>query len=78
MLNADPKRPLGRVVAAVAGLAILGWGFHSIFGRGDLHYVNWFGELVFAPLAILFGLVIIFGALFKAEILGTPAPRARR
>jgi hypothetical protein len=46
--------------------------------RGDLHYRNWFGELVFAPFAILFGLAIIFSALFQPELLGKSPKRLKR
>jgi hypothetical protein len=59
MLNTDPKRPLARIVGSIAGLAILGWGLDAVLRRGDLLYRNWFGEFVFAPFAIIFGLVII-------------------
>jgi hypothetical protein len=78
MLNSDPKRPLIRIVAALAGLAVFGWGLGAILQPGDLHYKNWFGELVFAPFAILFGFAIVFSALFKPEILGRPAARPKR
>jgi uncharacterized membrane protein YdjX (TVP38/TMEM64 family) len=77
MLNTDPKRPLARIVAVFAGLAVFGWGMRAVLGQHNLHYQNWFGELIFAPLAILFGLVIIFGALFKPEIL-SKAPMSRK
>ncbi len=78
MFNSDPKSPLIRAVAALAGLTLFGFGFRAIFLRGDLHYTNWFGELVFAPLAVLFGLIIILGALFKPEILGSSPKRLKR
>jgi hypothetical protein len=78
MFSSDTKSPLTRVVVAVGGLTAFGWGFSAIFWRGDLHYTNWFGELVFAPFAILFGLLMIFGALFKPEMLGRPASRTKR
>jgi hypothetical protein len=78
MFSSDPKGPLIRVVAALAGLVVLGWGLASILQRGDLHYRNWFGELVFSPFAILFGLAIILSALFKPEILGRPLARRKR
>jgi hypothetical protein len=55
LLNTDPKRPLARIVAALAGLSIFGWGLGAILWHGDLHYGNFFGELVFAPFAIRSG-----------------------
>jgi len=78
MLDTDPKRPLARVIAGLAGLAVFGWGVRGISLQGDLHYRNWFGELIFAPFAILFGLVIVLSALFKPEILGRPGTRPKR
>ena len=78
MLNTDPERPLVRVVAGLAGLAILGWGLRGLSWREALHYRNWFGESVFAPIAIFFGLLIVFAALFKPKILGaSQMPRKR-
>ena len=59
------------MVADLAGIGIVGSGLDSFLLRDGLHYRNRFGELIFAPFAILLGLVIIFGALFKPEILGS-------
>jgi hypothetical protein len=78
MFNSDPKSPLIRVIAGLAGLAVFSRGLAAILWRGDLHYRNWFGEWVFVPFAILFGLVILFGALFKPEILGRPSTLPKR
>jgi hypothetical protein len=78
MFNYDPKRPLVRGVAAIAGLVVIGWGVAAVRPRGDLHYSNWFGEPVFAPFAIIFGLIIVVGALFKPEILGRSHSRLRK
>ena len=50
----------------------------AILWHGDLHYRNWYGELVFAPFAILLGLVIILSALFKPELLGKAPKRLKR
>ena len=78
MLDTDPKRPLIRIVAGLAGLSVLGWGIAAVLWRNDLHYKNWFGELVFAPFAILFGLLIILCAVFKPEPLGKAPKRLKR
>ncbi len=67
MLNSDPHGFLYRIVAVVAGLAIVSFGVTPLLHRGDLFSTNWFGELVFAPLAIVFGLIVIAFALFKPE-----------
>ena len=49
MLNTDPHGFLYRIVAVVAGLAIIGFGVGPLLHGGDLFGTNWFGELVFAP-----------------------------
>ena len=67
------------MVAGLAGLYIFAWGLGAILWRGEpLHYRNFFGELVFAPFAILFGVIIVGGALFKPEILGKAPKRLKR
>ena len=78
MLDTEPKRPLMRIVAGLAGLSVFGWGLAATLGRSDLHYKNWFGELVFAPFAILFGIIVILCALFKPEWLGKTPKRLKR
>jgi hypothetical protein len=78
MLDTDPKRPLVRIVAGLAGLAVFGWGFGAIVWHGELHYTNWFGQLVFAPFAIVFGVITILAAIFKPEILGRTPKRLKR
>jgi hypothetical protein len=71
MFPSDPKSPLLRIVAFLLGSALVARGLASILRNGDLlHYQNWSGQLVFAPFVLVIGLVIIFGALFKPEILG--------
>lgn len=67
MLNTDPQGSLYRVVAVVAGLAIIGFGVGPLIRSGDLFGTNWFGELVFGPLAILLGLIVVGFAVFKPE-----------
>jgi hypothetical protein len=79
MLNADPHGFLYRIVAVVAGLAIIGFGAGPLLHSGDLFGTNWFGELVFAPLAIVLGLIVIAFALFKPEwLLAKRIERNRR
>jgi uncharacterized membrane protein len=65
MLNTKPERPLPRIVAAIVGLAIVCLGLAPLLRGGDIFYTNWFGELVFAPLAIVSGIFTTGCAVFK-------------
>ena len=82
MLNADPHSFLYRSVAFVAGVSVLGIGAMRLLRYNDVVYANWFGQLVFAPLAILLGLFVALCAVFKPDWLDRrPAqrtPRTRR
>jgi len=49
------------------GVVVLGFGCATILKR-DLFYENWWGGLVFAPIAIGFGIILICGAVFKPTI----------
>lgn len=78
MFNTDPHGFLYRVVAVVAGLAIIGFGVGPLLRSSDLFGTNWFGELVFGPLAILLGLIVVGFALFKPEWLVAKRIERRR
>jgi len=78
MLNTEPNRPLLRTVAGLAGLAMISLGVAPVLKRGDIFYSNWFGGLVFAPLAIIFGLFTIGCALFKPSWLATREAARRK
>jgi formate-dependent nitrite reductase membrane component NrfD len=78
MFSSDPKRPLVRMVAALAGLAVMARGLAGLAWRGTWQHTNRFGESVFAPFAIVLGLAVILSALLKPKMLGRPAfPRKR-
>lgn len=79
MLNTEPNRPFTRIVAGLAGLAMISLGVAPVLKRGDIFYSNWFGGLVLSPLAIIFGLFTIGCALFKPSWLATlEAARRKR
>lgn len=67
MLNIEPQRPLTRIVAGLAGLAMICIGLAPLLRRGDMFYRNWFGGLAFAPFAILFGVFTMWCAAFRPE-----------
>jgi len=56
-----------RSVFLLLGLAAIALGVVPVL-RGDLFYENWWGGLVFSPIAIILGLVMILGAVFKPNI----------
>jgi len=78
MLSTEPQRPLPRIVAGLAGLAMISLGVAPILKRGDIFYTNWFGGLVFSLLAIIFGLFIIGCAVFKPSWLSATREAVRR
>jgi hypothetical protein len=57
---------LRRVIVSILGISAISLGTVSLL-RGGLFYSNWIGELVFAPLAILFGVLIIACDIFKPD-----------
>ena len=78
MLNTEPRRPLPRIVAGIAGLAMISMGIAPLVRRGDMFYTNWFGGLDFAPFAVIFGLFTIGCALFKPQWLAAARRSPRR
>jgi hypothetical protein len=67
MWYVDPARPIYRVLFAIAGAGCL------VFGLMALKYPlllsrNPWGAMALGPFAILFGLIMILGAVFKPGI----------
>ena len=77
MLNTNPKGILYRSVGGLAGLAMISMGVAPIFRSGDFSYRNWFGGLVFAPIAILAGVFTIYCAIFKPEWLAASSAEGK-
>ena len=71
MLRIEPQSIAYRLVAILAGLAMLTLGLSPISTRHEFFYANWFGGLVFTPLAICFGVLTIAFPIFKPEWLGS-------
>jgi hypothetical protein len=67
MLNFDPRKPFYRALFVLIGIAVIASGLKPLW-RGDSSYENWWGGLAFAPFAIIFGIVLIVGAIFKPNI----------
>ncbi len=58
---------------AVIGVVICGFGALTL-AAGKLHYANWFHSPVFAPYAVIVGLMVIAIAIYGVR----PARRDRR
>ncbi len=67
MWHINPAKPIFRALFALLGFVFLSLGLAAL-KTPLLSYRNWWGGLIFAPFVILFGLVIILGALFKPKI----------
>jgi hypothetical protein len=78
MLNTDPQGFLYRFIAFLAGLAMISLGVVPTVRHHQLFYANWFGELVFTPIAILFGIFTIGCALSKPSWLAAPRDERKR
>ena len=78
MLNVPVQSFFFRFIIFVLGLSLVAIGIKPLLWH-DFFYTNWFGGLVFAPLAILGGLFIAVCAVFKPDWLRRKAdPRMRR
>lgn len=78
MMKLDPSGFWYRFVGGLAGAAMISMGVAPMLGHGDVSYTNWFGGLVFAPVAILFGIFTIFCAIFKPKWLAPSAANRLR
>jgi hypothetical protein len=65
MRNRNPKlaqwKPIQRYFFAFLGLMLVGMGTLNL-SAGRLHYRNYWGAPVFAPFAILIGVLVLIGA----------------
>ncbi len=75
MLNFDPSKPFYRVLFLAIGLSIIGVGIAHL--HGDLLFQNAWGGAVFAPFAIIFGIILILGAIFKPAIFGKQSGKSK-
>jgi len=76
MLNPDPKAFTIRIVVSLLGFSAICIGLKHLL-RGDLSYLNWFNGLVFAPIPVIFGVLMILAAVFKPEYLTSGSTRRR-
>ncbi len=76
MLNFDPARPVFRALFLVLGAVMIGIGITPLL-HGNVSYENWWGGLAFAPFAIVFGIIIVLGAIFKPTIFGKQTSKSK-
>jgi hypothetical protein len=67
MLNFDPHRPFYRALFVIIGTAMAARGI-VLLHRVGMSYQNWWGGPVFAPFAIILGIIFIARAIFKPGI----------
>ncbi len=63
------RKPVLRVVSGLLGLLLILQGISWIV-RGNLNYQNYWGGIVFAPLAILVGGLFVYLVIFQWNRLG--------
>jgi uncharacterized membrane protein len=78
MLRVKPGGVLERFVAFLVGLAMISLGVTPYLRNGNVLYTNWFGDLVFTPVAVLAGIFTIYCAVFKPEWLAANRMKGRR
>ena len=64
------KEILIRSFAALIALAVIATGARALI-KDNLFYDNWWGGLVFAPLTIIIGALLLFLIIFKWETIRT-------
>ena len=67
---------LGRAVLLFIGLSLVFAGLRAL-ESGDLHYPNYWGGLVFAPLALVLGVAVLLLLVVKWRTLNETSPRLR-
>ncbi len=63
------RKPVLRVVSVLLGLLLILQGISWIV-RGNLNYLHYWGGIVFAPLAVLVGLIFVYLVIFQWDRLG--------
>jgi len=64
MIRGPQQKMYLRILCGIVGVVAFSWGLHPILA-GDYSYNNWFGGLVFAPVAIVAGVLMVLGAVFN-------------
>ena len=51
--------------AILIALTLIATGLSPILSKGGVFYVNWRGALVFAPIAVIAGVFLLYVVIFK-------------
>ena len=70
-MNDTSRRKANRMAIVIAGSVLILTGILSII-TGQLHYLNYWGGLVFAPVAILAGSLAIYIAVYRPGKMDLP------
>jgi hypothetical protein len=66
-MKTSSKKLFIRSGLILAAFVMIGTGLIPLILKGDLFYSNWWGGLVFAPLALIIGVFFLYLVLFKFE-----------
>jgi len=71
---------LKRIGCGIVGMIMLAFGVYFSRAAYGFSYRNWFGGLVFGPIAVVLGMVALLGAVFNWPKVWDSPPRdpARR
>ena len=70
-MNDNSRRKANRIAVVIAGSILIITGIISII-TGQLQYTNYWGGLVFAPVAILAGILAIYIAIYRPSKMNLP------
>jgi hypothetical protein len=74
MIRGRQQKMYLRVLCGIFGVAAFFLGIRPVL-TGQYSYTNWFGGLVFAPVVIVAGVLMILGAVFNWRSIWDVPPR---
>jgi hypothetical protein len=66
-MTKNTKKLFVRSGLALVALMIIGTGLIPLVLNKNLFYLNWWGGLIFAPLAVIVGIFFLYIVIFKYE-----------
>jgi hypothetical protein len=68
MLSEKKRESIGKVFLILISIILILFGIGKLL-KGDLNYSNYWGGVVFAPIAIIIGIILIFVVLFSKNLI---------